>query len=751
MAEAFSLDSIELLDGPFKQAGNLTQAYLLSLEPERLLAGFRINSGLEAKAEIYGGWESLGLAGHSVGHYLTAASQAYSRTRDSRFHQKVELIVKGLLECQESRGDGFLSAFRFSEGFDRQRLEGIWKDISEGKLKSAGFDLNGMWAPWYVHHKILVGLMDAWRLCGISSGLKAAVYFAEWACEITKNLDDVQWQTMLNCEYGGMNEALADLYSLTYDERFLNLARKFYDSKVLDPIKQGRDELGAKHANTQIPKVLGLARLYEIEKKAEDEDSALFFWDRVVNHHTYVIGGHSNGEYFGPAGQLADRLSSNTCETCNTYNMLRLTKQLFCWNPSAHLADFYERAYLNHILASQHPQKGGYTYFVPLSSGSSRSFSDPTDDFTCCHGTGMETHSKHGEFIFMRQGSSKLFVNLFLPSRLTWKEAGITLSMTSSQPFGGEMLITIEDGSAEFDMLVRHPVWLKKAIEFIVNGESVGSSEVSSSYFSLRRIWSAGDTLKFNLPFDLYQEPTPDNHDKIALLYGPLVLAADIGSAEEPAPWNPVLIKSQEAISEWLTETGGGFGHFSVTKAARPYELTLRPFFDHPDNRTAIYFDQFSLDDWQMKEAEFRAKEEEERRLAAKTVDHCTLGEMQPERDHDLTCERNDVREVNSRGIRTPLTNGWLELNLKTAPEAQNTLVLNLWGNDRIHSVFRILMNGVVISEHDLAERPLNQFFNLMVDVPMEISEEKSEIRLRIEAVDDKPGPTLAAASIIKS
>lgn len=749
MASSFPLSAVELLDGPFLKAKTLTAKYLLSLETDRLLAGFRINSGLEPQAEIYGGWEAMGLAGHSIGHYLTAASQEYSRSRDSRFHQKVEAIVAGLDECQEAREDGFLSAFRYPDGFDKYRLEQTWKDICEGDMKSAGFDLNGMWAPWYVHHKILVGLMDAWRLCGISRGLKVAVRFAEWAIEVTQNLNDEQWQTMLHCEYGGMNEALADLYALTIDQRFLDLARKFYDIKILDPLKNGVDDLAAKHANTQIPKVLGLARLFELDGRIEDQKSASFFWDRVVNHHSYVIGGHSNGEYFGPPDQLSDRLSSNTCETCNTYNMLRLTKQLFAWQPSADLADYYERAYLNHILASQNQESGGYTYFVPLASGSYRSFSDPENDFTCCHGTGMETHSKHGDFIYLHAGREKLWVNLFLPNRLRWAAAGITLTQTTSHSFGGDVRIEIAEGDAEFELLIRHPGWHAAAWEIKVNGATVAVSDKPSSYVSIQRSWKQGDMIEFSLPFELHEEATPDRANKVALLYGPLVLAADLGSPKETAPWSPVLISQESSISEWSKPGSEMFGHFSIHDAARPTALQLRPFYDHAKNRTAVYFDKFSLDEWAAKESEYRAREEHERLLKQRTVDHCTLGEMQPERDHDLTCERNDVREVNGRGIRTPLTNGWMEINLKVDSSVENLVVLNLWANDRVHSTFALLIDGVEISVHDSANQPLNEFSNLEITLPAALIAGKKEVRLRIEARDDRHGPTLAGISSI--
>ncbi|RYG68656.1 glycoside hydrolase family 127 protein, partial [bacterium] len=393
--------------------------------PERLLAGFRANSGLKPRGEIYGGWETGGLSGHSLGHYLTACAQEYAHGRDPRFKAKIDAIVTGLAECQKARGDGFLMAFRFDNGFDRARLDQTWADVAKGDIRSGGFDLNGMWSPWYVHHKVLAGLLDAQALAGNAQALGVARAFADWAVAETKGLDDAQWQRMLTCEYGGMNESLAELYARTGEKRYLDLARRFYDRRVLDPLAKGEDDLAGKHSNTQIPKIIGLARLYETTGDARDRETAAFFWDRIVNHHSYAIGGNSNGEYLGRPDELARRLSTNTAETCNTYNMLKLTRHLFAWDPEARYMDYYERAYLNHILASQEPETGMVTYFMPLATGSRRDYSTPLDNFTCCHGTGMENHTKHGDTAYFHDGARTLWVNLFLPTELDWKEAGL--------------------------------------------------------------------------------------------------------------------------------------------------------------------------------------------------------------------------------------------------------------------------------------------------------------------------------------
>ena len=466
-ATPFALADVKLNGGVFAQATKLCADYLLELDPDRLLFGFRTNAGLEPKGKKYGGWENSGLAGHTLGHYLTACAQEYARTKDKRYKEKIDYIVDELVACQVARPDGCISAIPNGDK--------VWEELKKGVIRSRGFDLNGLWSPWYPHHKVFAGLLDAHAMVGNKKALSVAEKFADWAIELTKDYDEKTWQDMLGTEYGGMNESLAELYSRTKKEKYLTLARNFYDRRVLDPLKAKKDELQGKHSNTQIPKLVGLARLYELKGDTADRTAAEFFWETVVDHHTYAIGGNSNHEYLGPPDQLSERLSSNTAETCNTYNMLRLTRHLFAWNPSAELMDYYELAYLNHILASQ-SSNGMMTYFMPLVSGGSRNYSNKFNDFTCCHGSGLETHTKHGDSAYFHDGKSRLWVNLFMPTTLTWKDTGVTLTQTTDFPSSPEVKIEIYKGNAKFDLLIRHPGWAKGEIDFKVNGKSFATS-----------------------------------------------------------------------------------------------------------------------------------------------------------------------------------------------------------------------------------------------------------------------------------
>jgi len=763
VATPFPLADIRVTGGRFAHATDLTAKYLLDLDPERLLAGFRANAGLAPKGEIYGGWETGGLSGHSLGHYLTACAQEYARTGDKRFKDKVNAIVQGLAECQAARGDGFLCAFRFDRpgpngepaGFDPERLDAIWAEVAAGNLRSGGFDLNGMWSPWYVHHKVFAGLLDAHALCNNSDALPVAAKFGKWAVDITKNLTPEQWQTMLGTEYGGMNESLAELYARTKEPRYLALARKFYDNRVLEPLARGEDNLAGKHSNTQIPKLVGLGRLYELTGNAQDRQTAEFFWQRVAGHHSYAIGGNSNGEYLGPPDQLAERLSFNTAETCNTYNMLRLTRQVFSWNPQAAQMDFYERAYLNHILASQHPETGMVTYFMPLAMNSHRGYSDPEHNFTCCHGTGMENHTKHGDSTYFHQGAERLWVNLFLPTELNWREAGVRLAQETNLPEDSRVTLRILEGEREFELLLRHPEWAKSVVTVRVNGEVAANSTNPSSYISLRRKWRKGDRVEFDLPMTLHTEPMPDNPKRVALMYGPLVLAADMGrpeTAQEGASVfrTPVIVNDPARMAEWLKPVAGQPLTWRTEGAMQPQEFTFSPFYALFESRYGVYFDIFTPEEWAAKEAEYRAEEARLKDIQDRTVDAMNIGEMQPERDHNLTQERNDVREQNNRGTRQPLAGGWVEFDMAVPATGACELLITYWGNDRIRPDFVILVDSKVLARETLEGRPMNVFFDVAYAIPVELTQGKSRVRVRIEPASGKVGPSLAGARVLR-
>lgn len=373
-AYTFPLEDVSIAAGPFKQAMEADERFLLLLEPDRLLADFREHSGLKAKGQRYGGWESSGLAGHTLGHYLSACAMEYAATGDKRFLDKVNYIVKELDECQQARKTGYLGAIPGEDS--------VWAQVAAGNIRSRGFDLNGGWSPWYTVHKIMAGLLDAYIYCNNNTALVVEKKMADWTSKEINHLPDSLIQKMLLCEYGGMNEVLVNTYTLTKEKKYLDLSYKFHDVRILDSLAANLDVLPGKHSNTQIPKVIGCIRRYEVTGQKKDSVIAGFFWNTITQHHSYAPGGNSNYEYLGPPDKLNDYLTDNTMETCNSYNMLKLTRHLFSLQPDAHFMDFYERALYNHILASQNHADGMMCYFVPLRMGTRKEFSDTFNTFT---------------------------------------------------------------------------------------------------------------------------------------------------------------------------------------------------------------------------------------------------------------------------------------------------------------------------------------------------------------------------------
>lgn len=339
--EPLQLGNVRLLPSQFADAVEANRKYLLQLEPDRLLHNFRKFAGLTPKGEVYGGWEADTIAGHSLGHYLSGLALIYAQTDEPEAKRRAEYIVAELAEIQTKQGDGYVA------GFTRKRKDGtivdgkeIFPEIMRGEIRSAGFDLNGCWVPLYNWHKLFAGLMDVDTYCGGDKrAIAVAVGLGGYIEKVFNALNDEQVQTVLDCEHGGINESFAELYTRTNDRRWLQLAERIYHKRVLDPLTAERDDLAQRHANTQIPKLIGLARLHEITGKPAQAVAPRFFWKTVTTDHSYVIGGNSDREYFSEPRTVARHITEQTCEACNTYNMLKLTRHLFSWQPSGALFD----------------------------------------------------------------------------------------------------------------------------------------------------------------------------------------------------------------------------------------------------------------------------------------------------------------------------------------------------------------------------------------------------------------------------
>jgi hypothetical protein len=601
----FSLSEVKLLDGHFLHATRLNAKSLLAYEPDRLLAKFYAEAGLTPKADHYMGWENESLAGHSLGHYLSGCSMMYQTTGDTAFLSRVNYIVDELKKLQDADGDGYIGAFPNGKKVFEE-------EVAKGNIRSQGFDLNGIWAPFYTQHKVMAGLRDAYRLCGSKTALEVEKRFAGWIGTIVTPLDDEQVQKMLHCEHGGISETLADLYADTGDEKYLKLSRIFYQKSFLDPMKEGKDVLPGKHCNTNIPKLIALSRLYELTGDTSDRKAAEFFWSTVVNHHSYVTGGNGNNEYFGPADKLRDRLGDGTTESCNVYNMLKLTGHLFEWEGSAEAADFYERALFNHILSTQNPEDGHVTYNLSLDMGGFKDFQDP-EWFTCCIGTGMENHSKYGENIYYHN-NNELFLFQLIASELTWKEKGVTVVQTTNYPEEhGTTLVFSCDAPVQITLQVRYPSWAENGLEILVNGKKERIRETPGSFIPVTRKWKSGDRVEIKMPFTLRLEPMPDDSNRVAVMYGPLVMAGDLGpvkdSASTDAMYVPVLMTENRDPNKWMKPVEGKVNTFVTVNTGRPREVEMKPFYSVYNRRYSIYWDMFTEEAWSARQKEYQAKQ----------------------------------------------------------------------------------------------------------------------------------------------
>ena len=528
---AFDLQDVRLFDSRFKQNMEREQKWLQSIEPYRLLHSFRTNAGVYAGNEggyfvvkKLGGWESLDceLRGHSTGHILSGLAMMYASTGEEHYKFKGDSLVTGLAEVQRALNqDGYLSAFP-------QEL--INRNIRGQRV----------WAPWYTLHKIISGLIDQYLYCDNKQALEVASKMGLWAYKKLQSLTPEQRTIMLRNEFGGINESFYNLYAITGKKEYQWLAEFFYHNEMLDPLKEGKDILDKKHANTYIPKLLGLTREYEIEGKGNGHSIADFFWQTVIDHHTFATGSNSDKEKFFKPDSQSEHLTGYTGESCNTYNMLKLTRHLFTHTADPKYAEYYERALYNHILGQQDPATGMIAYFLPMLPGAHKVYSTPEHSFWCCVGSGFENQAKYGEAIYYHNQSG-LYVNLFIPSELNWKEKGIKLRQESNFPEESSTLITIESAHPVNTTLnIRYPSWATAGVSIKVNSKKVSVKEKPGSYIPLKRTWKDGDQLEVSYPMTLRAIPANDNPGIVAFAYGPIVLAGIMGTEGmiKPAPYS---------------------------------------------------------------------------------------------------------------------------------------------------------------------------------------------------------------------
>lgn len=756
----FPLQDVKLLNSPFLQAQQTDLHYILSMNPDRLLAPFLREAGLTPKAPSYTNWENTGLDGHIGGHYLSALSMMYAATGDTAVYNRLNYMLNELHRAQQAVGTGFI-------GGTPNSLQ-LWKDIKAGNIRAGGFDLNGKWVPLYNIHKTYAGLRDAYLYAGSDLARQMLVDFTDWMIDITSDLSDEQIQDMLRSEHGGLNETFADVAENTGDKKYLELARRFSHKFILDPLIKEEDKLTGMHANTQIPKVIGYKRIAELSQDdknwnhaAEWDHAARFFWNTVVNHRSVCIGGNSVREHFHPSDNFTSMLNDvQGPETCNTYNMLRLTKMLYQDSPETNFADYYERALYNHILASQEPEKGGFVYFTPMRPGHYRVYSQPETSMWCCVGSGLENHTKYGEFIYAHQKDT-LYVNLFIPSQLTWKEKGVTLTQETRFPDDGKVTLRIDKAPKKgITLKIRQPQWTGHSKEYNVkiNGKNEASIvEENSNYLTLHRKWKKGDVITFNLPMKVSLEQIPDKKDYYAFLYGPIVLAASTGTGhldglyaddsrgghiahgkQIPLQEVPMLIGNPESIRNSLHKKDGNQLIFTFDGNVYPAQnktLELIPFFRLHNARYAIYFRQANEEQFKIIQKEMATAERKATELANQTVDLIFPGEQQPESDHGIQYEQAETGTNKDRHFRR--TKGWFSYNLKVKEEA-GRIRITIQKNDR-NKVAILLNNNKLAVNPTISEADKDGFITLSWLLPQKLKSGSCPIRFTPDGTEWTP------------
>lgn len=733
--------AFRLLEGPLKERQDVHARHLEAIEADRLLAPYRIQAGLAPRAERYGGWESRDISGHSLGHYLSALCHLHAATGAEWVRPRIEHIVAELAACQAANADGYVLPVE----------KAAFTDIASGRLVATPFSLNGVWVPFYTLHKVLAGLRDAHRMANLPAALETARGVGDWLERTLAALTEDQIQDMLRCEHGGMNEVLADLSADTGDGRFLNLAaRCFHHEAVLAPMFRGEDRLDGLHGNTQIPKVIGLAREYELTGKPDYRRAATSFWDHVVNHRSYATGGHGESEHFFPPSQFPQRLTPNTCETCNTYNLLKLTRHLFAWEPDAARMDFVERALINHLAANLGRAPGEFGYFLGLGSVGVKVFSTPYDSWWCCVGTGLENPARYGEQIAF-ESDGALWLGQYFGASIDWSGMGVKLEIRTRFPEEETIRITVSCATpVRFALKLRHPAWCDLP-EVEINGGAVAISSKPSSFLTIERDWRDGDSVVLRLPMQLRAEPLPHSDGKIlALMHGPVLLAAMVPDEEgignpstqrfsehlaargKTDAFPPVLVAdSADEVLAGLHPTGRAPLEFASHGVVKPCDLTFVPLYRIYEEQYAVYFPLLGAAEWQAREGLMRAESGIQRLRDAATLDSITPGYQQPEVDHDYAGENSEIEEFSNRKGRFARDGGWFSYTLRCNGEPA-ALVLTYWGGVWHERVFDLFIDGQPLAgQRLLANRP-GDFFERVIPIPDELTKGREKITLRI-------------------
>ncbi|MCQ2973407.1 MAG: glycoside hydrolase family 127 protein [Bacteroidales bacterium] len=746
----FPLGDVQLLESPLKYAQNLNIETLLKYSPDRLLAPYRKEAGLEPLDKPYPNWD--GLDGHVGGHYLSAMAMNYASTGNHECKKRMEYMIAQLKECEQANiknhpdwGNKYIGGVPNSEK--------IWSAFKEGNFGP----YFGAWVPFYNIHKMYAGLRDAWLYCGNEDAKQMFLDFCDWGIDITSKLSDAHMETMLNNEHGGMNEMFADAFAITGDKKYIEAGKRYSHHMLLDPMSKGNDNLDNLHANTQIPKVIGFQRIGELTGDQNYLSASKYFWNNVVYQRSLAFGGNSRREHFPSAEACTDYTSDvDGPESCNSYNMLKLTEDLFRLDQRAEYADFYERTIFNHILSTQHPQHGGYVYFTSARPRHYRVYSAPNEAMWCCVGSGMENHGKYAQFIYTHNDNS-LYVNLFVASTLDWKQRGISLKQETQFPFAETSKISITKGNSQFKMMIRFPKWVAdNQLKIIINGKPYQFSAKPQSYVEIDRKWKKGDVVEISFPMHNSVEHMPNVPNYVAIMHGPIVLGMKTGTEDLrgiiaddsrfgqypggelfPIDKAPILIDDNiDNIENKLVAVEGKPLHFKLNvEMKNAIDGELVPFYQIHDSRYMLYWLALSKNGYQSYIDSLSAIENQKIILSQRSTDFVSPGEQQPEADHFMQSEKSNSGNDHNEFFRNASNGGFFSYELKTQGVEKLSVYVKYWGvNHWGTKIFDILVDDVKIATVNNTNRwNQSQFKTIEYPIPEELLKDKKSVRIKFQ------------------
>jgi DUF1680 family protein len=763
----FPLKDVILLDGPFKHARDLNIQTLLQYNVDRLIAPFRVEAGLPEKAPLFPNWQ--GLDGHVAGHYLSAMAMNYAATGNAECKRRMDYMIAELKACQDANGinnadwgKGYLGGIPNSKG--------LWSTLKKGDFKV----YKTSWAPWYNIHKMYAGLRDAWVYAGNEEAKTMFLKFCDWGIDITSALSDTQMETMLDSEHGGINEMYADAFQISGDEKYLTAAKRFSHRMLLDAMSSDIDNLDNKHANTQIPKAVGFQRIAELSQDNEFGEAASFFWQTVTANRSLAFGGNSRREFFPAPSSYIDFVNDiEGPESCNSYNMLKLTEDLFRTDPSAKYVDYFERTLYNHILSTQHPEHGGYVYFTPARPRHYRVYSAPNAAMWCCVGTGMENHGKYNQFIYTHRHDS-LFLNLFIPSELNWREKGIVIRQETGFPYEEQTKITITKGSSHFKLMFRYPSWVNEgALKITVNGKPVSYKDHPSSYIALERQWKKGDIVQVALPMHTTTEQLPNVPEYIAFMHGPILLGAKTGTEDlkgliaDDSRWGqipagqklpvdkaPIIIEDDRSkIANELIPVKGKPLTFTAPAFTmlNPIKVEFEPFFRIHDARYMMYWMALTKEQSRSYLDSLAIIEKGKAELQKRTIDFVATGEQQPEAEHNMQVLNSNSGNTQNEFWRNASNEGYFSYDMKTNSETNLCLMVRYRGAVRGNRKFDIYIdNEKLITEDNIQKWNQNRFLEIEYQIPDSMIKDKSHIRVKFQALPGIPASAVYFVRLVR-